>query len=182
MRNLSQGCAADWLKYEARNACYLESHGYPRLGVGMFWALAVLAEVFLFLSFARYFAHHDAKYLYAVAFLLASARWLLLGLYPDRVPVVVFSQALHAATAGVYHAVAVSLVHRLFPGRLESRGQALYTSLNFGVGTAFGAFLAGILWTSQGPAAAFQWSAAVAVAGAVVGFFAVRHSTPLDRQ
>lgn len=161
---------------------YLESYGYSRISIGVFWSLSILGEILAFLAFSRYFVRHRPQYLFALAFLFAVVRWVILGTYPDWIFLLICSQLLHAATAGLYHAVSVSLLHRLFPGRMESRAQALYTSLNFGLGAALGAALSGIVWDSLGGSAAFYVSAAVALVGAVLGFFAVHHATPLDRE
>ena len=57
--------------------------------------------------------------------------------------VLLVAQCLHAASFGLYHAVAVQCVHGCFRGALQGRGQALYSSVGFGVGGALGSFGAG---------------------------------------
>ena len=161
---------------------YLDAHGYPLWSLLALWALGVGGETLVFLGFARYLAHHDPQHLFALAFLLAAVRWAVLGSWPDSALAVAGSQLLHAATFGLYHAVAVSLVHRLFPGRMQSRGQALYQSLNFGVGLTLGMLLAGLAWDAWGGQATFHAAAGVALAGMVLGWLAVRYASPLDEQ
>ena len=161
---------------------YLDAHGYPLWALMALWALGVGGETLVFLGFARYLAHHDPHHLFALAFLLAAVRWAALGAWPDSPLAVAGSQLLHAATYGLYHAVAVSLVHRLFPGRMQSRGQALYQSLNFGVGLTLGMLLSGLAWDAWGGQATFHASAGVALVGMALGWLAVRYASPLDEQ
>ena len=160
---------------------YLEGHGYPIQGLAVLWSVGVFGEILVFLFFSRYLAHHRAYYLFALAFLLAAIRWTMLGSFPHFWGVILATQLLHAATYGLYHAVSVRLIHQLFPGRLQSRGQALYSSLNFGVGAALGCLLSGMVWDGLGSTVTFHAAAAIAMAGMLIGWLAVRRATPLDR-
>lgn len=160
---------------------YLEGHGYPIQGLAVLWSVGVFGEILVFLFFTRYLAHHPARNLFALAFALAAIRWAVLGNFPEFWVVILLSQLLHAATYGLYHAVSVQLIHRLFPGRLQSRGQALYSSLNFGVGAALGSLLSGMVWDDLGSTATFHAAAAIALIGMLIGWLAVRRATPLDR-
>ena len=56
-------------------------------------------------------------------------------------------------------------MHKLFRGRLQSRGQAIYGSVAFGAGGAVGNLASGYLWTAAGPALTFTFSAAAALVG-----------------
>jgi MFS transporter, PPP family, 3-phenylpropionic acid transporter len=67
-------------------------------------------------------------------------------------PLLLFAQTLHMAAFGLFHAVAVLLIHRGFGGRLQGRGQALYSALGFGVGGALGSLGSGYAWAVAGPA------------------------------
>ncbi|MFQ5488290.1 MAG: MFS transporter, partial [Gammaproteobacteria bacterium] len=117
---------------------YLEDHGYGRGAIGQLWALGVLAEIAIFLVMHRLLPRFGVRRLLLVSLILTSLRWLLLALFVELPLVMVFSQVLHAASFGLYHAVAISLIHRFFPGRRQGRGQALYSSLSFGAGGALG--------------------------------------------
>jgi PPP family 3-phenylpropionic acid transporter len=64
-----------------------------------------------------------------------------------------------------FHASAIYLVHHYFSDRTQSRGQALYSSVSFGAGGAFGSLLSGLLFSSAGAAAPFGVSALMAGLG-----------------
>ncbi len=76
-----------------------------------------------------------------------------------------FAQVLHAASFGSFHAAAIGVVHRFFPGRHQARGQAIYGSLAFGVGGAIGGFASGYSWEGLGPELTFSLASACALAG-----------------
>lgn len=134
---------------------YLENHGYGRTLIGQLWALGVVAEVAIFLLAPRLVSRFGLRTLLLVSLSLATLRWVLIGLFPHLLPVLIGAQLLHAASFGLYHATAIQLVHRFFPGRLSGRGQALYSSLSFGAGGAIGSLYSGYLWSSVGSTLTF---------------------------
>jgi PPP family 3-phenylpropionic acid transporter len=141
---------------------YMEGFGYTRAAIGQFWALGVLAEVVIFLIMSKMVCRFGLRRLLFLATLLTTLRWLLTGLMPEYLAIMLFSQLLHAASFGIFHAVAIALFHQFFVGRNQGRGQALYSSLAFGGGGAFGALYSGILWDSVGPLSAYLSAAAMA--------------------
>lgn len=153
--------------YYAFYSIYLQDHGYSATVIGQLWALGVVAEIGIFLIMPRVLSRFDLRQLLVAAAAAAVLRWWLLGAYAEYRAVVIGSQLLHAATFGVHHAAAIQLIHRQFVGRHQGRGQALYSSVSFGAGGAAGALMAGALWESIGPAAAF-YAAAAASAIALV--------------
>ena len=156
---------------------YLEDHGYSRSVVGSLWGLGVLAEVLVFTQMHRLLPRFGAANLLLFAVAVTTLRWVLIALFVDVVPVLLIAQVMHAASYGLYHAAAISLIHRLFPGRLQGRGQALYSSLSFGVGGALGSLASGYVWEGQGGPATYLLAAALAAFG-VAAAIAVRVLVP----
>lgn len=149
---------------------YMEGHGYTRSAIGQLWALGVVAEVGIFLIMPRLVAHYGLRSLLLASLLLTTLRWLLIGHYPQSLPIVLAAQTLHAASFGVYHATAIALFHKYFPGRLQGRGQALYASLSFGAGAALGSYYSGAVWESLGAEAAFVIAAGLSALALVIGW------------
>ena len=141
---------------------YLESHGYSRGMIGLLWAIGVMAEVIVFLMMHRLLMTIDIRKLLLVTFALTALRWVLIGFFVDNLSVLFFAQLFHAFSFGVFHAVSISLVHRLFTGRHQGRGQALYASLSFGAGGAVGSLFSGVLWDQINHALLFTLAALVA--------------------
>ena len=146
----------------------LQDHGYSGWAVGALWSWGVVAEILVFLGVAGLFARHAPRTLMVAALALTALRWVLVGHAVEHPWVMALAQTLHAASFGLYHAVAIHLVHSYFPGPLQGRGQALYSSLSFGAGGAAGSLLAGWGWERLGPAVTFDLAAAAAFLGALV--------------
>jgi PPP family 3-phenylpropionic acid transporter len=66
------------------------------------------------------------------------------------------------------------LVHQFFPGSLQGRGQALYSSLSFGAGSAVGSLAAGYLWAGWGPTAMFDLAAVLGALAWLVAWRGLR--------
>lgn len=140
---------------------YLKQFGYSSSTLGWLWALGVIAEIMLFMVMHRLMPRYGASFLLAAALLLTSIRWLLIGFFVDSLPVVIVAQCLHAASFGLYHAVAIELFHRNFQGRLQGRGQALYSAVSFGAGGAIGTLMSGAYWDVYSPQLIFGVAAAI---------------------
>jgi len=140
---------------------YLESHGYSRSLIGQLWALGVIAEVGIFLIMHRLVPRFGLRKLLLASVALAGLRWLLIAWFVDNLPVLVGAQLLHAATFGVFHGVAIQLIHRYFQGRHQGRGQALYSSLSFGAGGALGALYSGFTWDAAGATVSYVTAALI---------------------
>jgi PPP family 3-phenylpropionic acid transporter len=149
---------------------YLAAHDYSETAIGQLWALGVVAEIVVFLKMYQWLPRFGARRLLLVATALTALRWLLLALYVEQLWIMIFAQTLHAASFGVYHAVAIHLIHRLFTGRHQGRGQALYSSLSFGAGGAVGSLAAGYLWDGMGAQWMYIVAAAVAVLAGWIGW------------
>ncbi len=143
---------------------YMEESGYSRSLIGQLWALGVVAEIGVFLVIHRLLPRYGAKVLLLLSLGLTTLRWLLVAWFVDSLAVMVFSQLLHAASFGVYHAVAIYLIHKMFVGKHQGRGQALYSSLSFGAGGAIGSLISGYLWSGMGATVTFQVAALLSAA------------------
>lgn len=159
---------------------YLDGYGYSKTVIGQLWALGVIAEVALFVFFMhRVLDTFGARTVLLVSLLLASVRWVMVALFPESPALMVGAQLLHAATFGSFHASAIHLVYEYFRGRIQGRGQALYSSLSFGAGGALGALMSGAWWDTLGSEITFLLSAAIAFMAFVVGLALMRESQPL---
>ena len=150
---------------------YLEQYGYSRSLIGQLWALGVIAEVAVFLLIHRWLPRYGLTLVLMMSLLLSAVRWLLIGLFPEQLPLLVIAQLLHAASFGTYHAVAIAWVHQHFTGRNQGRGQALYSSVSFGAGGAAGSLLSGYWWESPGPLATFMLAALASIIAFAIAFF-----------
>lgn len=157
-------------------AIFLEDNGYSRTTSGLLWGLGVLAEIGVFWAMAPLLAKVGAYRLMLIAAVVTLVRWVLLVVVVDHPFWLAATQVMHLATFGIYHAVAIHWVHRFFTGRLQGRGQALYSSLSFGAGGAVGAYLSGLVWDDWGAANTFYAASVAATLALVVAWLGLRES------
>jgi len=153
---------------------YLEGEGYSKTGIGVLWTLGVIAEIVLFMLLPRLLRRFSLRTVLAASCACAVLRFLFIGWGVHSVVLLAVAQLLHAATFGAYHAASVAMVHRLFTGALQARGQTLHSSVSYGLGGVTGTLLAGWSWSTLGPELSFTLSAVAGLAGAALVIWRVR--------
>ncbi|MCX8048804.1 MAG: MFS transporter [Methylohalobius sp.] len=160
--------------YYAFYSIYLEQSGYSGLTTGVLWSLGVAAEIALFLGFPFLLRWAALRSLWLSALALGALRWLAIGFGVRRLEILVVAQLLHAATFAVNHAVAMQLVQSYFSAPHQGKGQALYSSLSFGLGGMVGSFLAGAWWQTAGAQWVYGVAAAINVLALLVAWLGVK--------
>ncbi|MGW8227552.1 MAG: MFS transporter [Gammaproteobacteria bacterium] len=156
---------------------HMKAYDYSLGLIGGLWALGVIAEVGVFLLMHRLVPKYGLRNLLLSSLLLAVMRWLLIGLFPEHLAVMLLAQCLHAATFGVYHAAAIQLIHTYFKGKHQGKGQALYSSLSFGAGGAVGSLYSGYVYEYFGALPMFVIAAGLSL----LAFLIAWYSIPADR-
>ena len=161
--------------YYAFFSIYLEQHDYSKTVIGQYWALSVLAEVIVFLMVPRMIKLTGVRPLLVISLLVAVIRWILTAWFVDNPLVLALSQTLHAATFGLFHAVSIYYIHHYFTGRLQGRGQALYSSVSFGAGGALGSLLSGYSWDILGPTMTYMFSSGSVLLALIISLIFVHN-------
>ena len=117
---------------------YLVEHGYSKSMVGWLWAIGVICEIGIFFLMPQFMHRFGLKQIMVFSLSCAVVRFLMIGWGVEWPVIVLLAQILHAATYGAHHATAMVFVHRFFSRTPSGKGQALYTSLTFGLGGALG--------------------------------------------
>ena len=138
---------------------YLVSLGYDKWAVGALWAVSVVVEIVFFWFQGRWFPRLSANRWLEVVAAVTTLRFAATAAGSVFAPVLLLAQLTHAITFAAHHAACIALVHRLFPGRLRGRGQALYTMLGYGISGVLGGLGGGWLISVLGFQAVF-WAAA----------------------
>jgi PPP family 3-phenylpropionic acid transporter len=149
-------------------------HGYSKALTGWLWALGVICEIAIFVWMPRLYRAFSLRAILIASLALAIVRFLAIGWAPGSLPVLFLAQILHAATFGSFHAAAIGVIHRLFRGRHQARGQAIYGSLAYGLGGSLGGLASGYSWERLGPALTFSLAAACALAGLLALWWKLR--------
>jgi len=149
---------------------YLEQHGYSRFYIGQLWALGVIAEIGIFLVLHHLLKRFNLRDLLILSLALSSIRWLMIGYGVEWWIVLLLAQLLHAASFGMYHGVAIQLIRQYFTAHHQGRGQALYSSIGFGAGSAVGSLLSGYTWDTLGATLNYWFAAIICVIAIMISW------------
>lgn len=155
---------------------YLESLGYSSTEIGLLWALGVLAEVVLFWQFQHLMKYLSWRNWLVLSLILTAVRWWIIAEIPEQTGWLLLAQIAHAFSFGAMHVVSMRYIQHFFPPRLQARGQAMYSSVGFGLGGALGAWLSGLLWAASGGSFVFMLSALIALSAAIITAAGLRES------
>jgi PPP family 3-phenylpropionic acid transporter len=144
---------------------YLDSLGYGKSAVGALWAVSVVVEIAFFWFQGRFFDRLTPHQWLQWAAGLSVLRFAAVAAFGRQPLVLVLTQGLHAVTFAAQHAACIVLINRWFAGPLRGRGQALYTTLGYGLSGVIGGVGGGWLSTELGFAAVFWAGAAAAGLG-----------------
>lgn len=147
---------------------HLVDHGYSKSAAGWLWALGVVCEIGIFIWMSRLYLAFTLRSILIASTLLAALRFVVIGWSADSMVLLLAAQTLHAASFGSFHAAAIGVVHKLFRGRHQARGQAIYGSLAYGLGGTIGGLASGYAWGGLGPALTFTLAAGCGLLAAAV--------------
>jgi PPP family 3-phenylpropionic acid transporter len=154
--------------YNAFYSIHLVEAGYSKIAVGWLWSLGVIAEIGLFVLLPRLMRAYSLNQILLFSFGCAFVRMLMIAWGVGSLVILLAAQVLHAITFGAFHAAGVALTHLIFRGRNQARGQAIYTSLGYGLGGTTGTLIAGYSWEALGAGWTFTLAALAALMAMLV--------------
>lgn len=152
---------------------YLNQHHYSAFVTGCLWSLGVFAEILIFMVARPLLYRFSLRQLLLASLLLSVVRWVLIAHYVDNIGIILFAQLLHAATFGIPHIVAVQLVQQYFGNSHPGKGQALYSSISFGLGGMIGGYYSGVYWQWLGAEPVFLLAAFCCALALLIAYFGV---------
>jgi PPP family 3-phenylpropionic acid transporter len=150
---------------------YLQKLGFGKQVIGLFWMIAVAAEVLYFYFQKFFYGKFDPFRILRFTFILGMVRFLVIAWFPSFWPLL-FVQLFHAGTFAAHHSASIHLLQKWFKGATLARGQALYSVSSYGLGGTVGGLVAGWVWDAQGPRMAF----AIAAVACTLGYWSIVQS------
>jgi len=145
---------------------YLEKLGYEKSWIGIFWMIGVGAEVLFFYFQKNFYERFSPRKILILTFWLGALRFAMIAYLPHFWPLLI-GQLFHAFTFAAHHSASIRLMQDWFKGATQARGQALYTTISYGLGGTIGGLCAGWVWEYLGPSHAFGLSALACLLGYV---------------
>ncbi|MGY6277836.1 MFS transporter [Methylomonas sp. MgM2] len=152
---------------------YLQQHHYTTTLTGLLWALGVVAEIAVFIWMYGLLKRFSLRSVLLSSLTLTVLRWAMIAYGVKCLPVILFAQILHAASFGVAHVVAMLFIHSHFGNGHQSKGQALYSSISFGLGGMLGSYFSGYFWDSLGGEVVFAGAALASGLALLIAFVGI---------
>ncbi len=144
------------------------SGGLSETIIGWLWAEGVIAEVLFFLVSAKLIVRLSLGRLLVIAGALAVVRWMLIGHF-SSLPLLIFTQALHAASFALTFLATVHYIRETTPPELQASAQGFYVAVGFAPLSGVVSLISGWLYNTWG-GEAFFIMALMAAAGTVLAF------------
>ena len=152
-------------------ALYMSDLAYTGLQTGVFIAAGVVAEIFIFIYADKLVKRFKVLHLLALSIFVTGLRWLCLAYFAHSGTVILLSQVLHAFSFALSHVASIYFLTHYFSIEFQSRAQAIYLSISFGLGTAIGSYFSGMTWENgEGAQTSFVYSGLIALLAAVLLF------------
>lgn len=155
---------------------FLEERGYSKSLIGVLWAVGVICEILMFVVMPKLTARFTLKQILLVSLMLAVLRFAMIGLCTSSLPLLLLAQTLHAATFGSFHVASVAIVHQYFKGRHQAKGQAVLSSMGYGLGGAIGGISGGYALQYLGGEMTFMLTAVYPLVGFMVVAFWLKNT------
>ncbi|RCW66425.1 MFS transporter [Saliterribacillus persicus] len=159
---------------------HLEELGGTELLIGLAWALAAFSEVPVFYYLSQRIMHYNHLFLLGLIAIFYTIRWLLYGLI-DSPEIITALQLTQGITFGLFWLVALQTAVSFVPNHLRSTGQALLTSVCFGLGGAVGGTVGGSIFTSLGSENMYRIMASITFLATIAIFLSYRYTRLKER-
>ncbi|PKO93554.1 MAG: MFS transporter [Betaproteobacteria bacterium HGW-Betaproteobacteria-1] len=155
---------------------FLEDRGYSKTLIGVLWAVGVVCEILMFVVMPKLTARFSLKQILLMSLMLAVLRFAMIGSGVSSLAILLLAQTLHAATFGSFHVASVAIVHQYFKGKHQAKGQAIYSSVGYGLGGTIGGISGGYALQYLGGETTFMLTAIYPLIGFLVVAFWLKSS------
>ena len=146
---------------------HLDNLGYSSTFIGVAWALASIAEIFVMINSDRIFKRFSFENVLIFSFLAAAIRWVVL-FYATSAWLILISQLFHAATYGAFHVASILYIDKLSPDGAKTVGQAVNNAVTYGFGIMAGFLFNGYFFDIIGTSNLFMISGILALCGGLL--------------
>jgi PPP family 3-phenylpropionic acid transporter len=148
---------------------HLENLGFNGSFIGIAWALASVAEIFVMVNSERMLKRFSYDNILIFSFIIAVIRWGILY-FATSAYLILFSQFLHAMTYGAFHVASILYMDKLTPKDAKTMGQAVNNAVTYGFGIMAGFLFNGYFFEILGAPILFIISSGLAFCGGMLLF------------
>lgn len=107
------------------------------------WTFGVIMEIAM-LYFQGRLLSGNLLILLQITTFASAIRWFLLFSFPQSLPLLFFSQSLHALSFALFHTAAISYLYQLY--KHKSLAQQFFSGITYGLGGFLGALVSGYIY------------------------------------
>jgi PPP family 3-phenylpropionic acid transporter len=155
----------------------LKELDYPSSFIGGLWAIGMISEVFIYIFMHNILARFSLRSVLLWSALFGMLRWLIIAFASDSIYWLIGAQLLNAVSFSTAHIVGIHLVHQYFGRKHQSKGQAFYVSISFGIGGMLGGLLSGYYWDDFGAMIIYSASAGCCLLAFILSYFFIERKT-----
>jgi PPP family 3-phenylpropionic acid transporter len=148
---------------------HLENLGFNGSFIGIAWALASVAEIFVMVNSERILKRFSYDNILIFSFIIAVIRWGILY-FATSAYLILLSQSLHAMTYGAFHVASILYMDKLTPKDAKTMGQTMNNAVTYGFGIMAGFLFNGYYFEILGAPILFTISSGLAFCGGMLLF------------
>lgn len=122
---------------------YATDNGISLQATIYLWNFGVLVEIVM-LYFQGALLHKNLLLILQITTLLTALRWFLVFIFPSNLPLLYFSQSIHAFSFALFHSAAIAYLFHLY--KHKALAQQFFSGLSYGLGGLGGALLSGYIY------------------------------------
>ena len=126
---------------------YWRENGIGEDIIGLLWAVAVVAEILLFVFCNNLIRKYPVFLIFAVIGFFGTIRWAVLT-FTFALPILFVVQLFHALTFGASHLAAIHYLGSKVDPKRAGTAQSLYSSLPLGLGMGMATYFGGVIYES----------------------------------
>jgi len=154
---------------------YATDHGISLDITIYLWSFGVLVEIVMLYSQGR-FLKQNLLFILQLTAAITAIRWFLVYAYPTNLPILYFSQSLHAFSFALFHSATIAYLFHLY--KHKALAQQFFSGVSYGLGGLSGALLSGYIYEHY-PEYLFLSSSVIAFGA--FGFFTLWRKEELGR-
>ncbi len=123
---------------------FATDHGITLKQTSHLWIFSVICEIAMLYFLAPVVRRFSAMQLIKFATFATIIRWLLIGSFPQSLPMYYLSQSLHAFGFALFHAVVLSYLSQVY--QQKKLANMFFYGVSYGLGGFVGSALGGIMY------------------------------------
>jgi MFS family permease len=141
--------------------------GLSQLSAGTMWAAGVFLEIIIMFFSGKFLYKINSIIWMQLAIFTGFFRWLLIGLYSDKI-ILYFASSLHGISFGLFHLAMMQYIKESISKERRLKAQGIYAASAYGLGSIAGSFFSGVVYDLLGVNATFLTASVISLISMII--------------